>query len=184
MNNDLMGVEPQTRGNNFRRNALHAQRSQKPRRWNACEQHVAKFEGMSPKMQGKVFQVNGEQRKQGQFKNTLDQLKIYASENFPKDVKKMDCLFGSKITKPMVKLPDEPKKENGKSELTRAQEKIFKARINLFIKEEKSLNDSLTALYNVAWGQCSVMMQDRLESSKRFKVFDANSDVAALLNKI
>ena len=48
-------------------------------------------------MLGHVFQVNGEQRKRGQFKETVDMLKIYASENFKMDVRSMESLFGDDI---------------------------------------------------------------------------------------
>ena len=33
--------------------------------------------------------------------------------------------------------------------LTKAQEKIYDAKIGLYIKEEKSMNDALTALFNI-----------------------------------
>ena len=59
-------------------------------------------------MLGHVFQVNGEQRTRGQFKDTLDMLRIYASENFPKDVKKMESLFGTDITTPVIEEGKEP----------------------------------------------------------------------------
>ena len=44
---------------------------------------------------------------------------MYASENFPKDIRKMDSLFGSEITKPIMKLPEEPELLKGKQELTK-----------------------------------------------------------------
>ena len=115
-------------------------------------------------MLGHVFQVNGEHRTRGQFKDTLDMLRIYASENFPKDVKKMESLFGTDITTPVIEEPKEPEVKKGNTVLTKAQEKIYDAKIALYIKEEKSMNDALTALFNITWGQCSLMMQNRLES--------------------
>ena len=45
-------------------------------------QSAPRFTGASSKMLGHVFQVNGEQRKRGQFKESVDMLKVYASENF------------------------------------------------------------------------------------------------------
>ena len=60
-------------------------------------QHPSSFVGATSKILGHVFQVNGEQRKRGKFKNTLGMLNIYASENFPKDVRKMILLSGDVI---------------------------------------------------------------------------------------
>ena len=36
-----------------------------------------------------VFRVNGEQRKRWQFKETVDMMEVYVSENFKKDVRAM-----------------------------------------------------------------------------------------------
>ena len=71
-------------------------------------QHPSSFVGATSKMPGHVFQVNGEQRKRGQFKDTLGILKIYASENFPKDVRKMKSVSGDVIQKPEIMELEEP----------------------------------------------------------------------------
>lgn len=70
-------------------------------------------------MLGHVFQVNGEQRKQGQLKDTLDMLKIYASENFKKNVRNMESLFGDDIRKPEIQEPDKPTMKIGRKTLTK-----------------------------------------------------------------
>ena len=59
--------------------------------------NVARFTGASSKMLGHVFQVNGKQRKRGQFKESVDMLNVYVSENFKKDVRAMESLFGDEI---------------------------------------------------------------------------------------
>ena len=78
-------------------------------------QHPSSFVGATSKMLGHVFQVNGEQRKRGQFKDTLEILKIYASENFPKDIRKMESFFGDVIKKPEIMDPEEPTIKAGKT---------------------------------------------------------------------
>ena len=75
----------------------------------------------------------------------------------------LSCLFDDNIIAPEVLEPDEPEVKSGKDELTKAQVSIYNVRINLFIKEERSLRSATMALYNVTWGQCSPMMQNRLE---------------------
>ena len=44
--------------------------------------NVPRFTGASSKMLGHVFQVNEKQQKRGQFKETVNMLKVYASESF------------------------------------------------------------------------------------------------------
>lgn len=148
------------------------------------QHHPARFTGASTKMLGHVFQVNGEQRTRGQFKDTLDMLRIYASENFPKDVKKMEILFGTNITTPVIEEPKEPEVKKGNTVLTKAQEKIYDAKIALYIKEEKSMDDALTSLFNITWGQRSLMMQNRLESLSDYERIRIQADLAQLLKEI
>ena len=121
-------------------------------------QHTGNFIEILLKILEHVFQVNGEPRKCVQLKDTLDMLKFYASENFAKDVRKMEYLFSDDIKTPEINEPSEPKSKVGKKELTKTQEKIYDANISAFLREEKSTVDSLTAMYNITWSQCSTMM--------------------------
>ena len=100
-------------------------------------------------MMGRVFQVNGEQRKRGQFKDTLDMMKIYTSKNMPKKMDILSCIFNDDITEPEVKEPEEPVVKTGKGEITKGQLSIYNARINLYIKEERSFKSAIIVLYNV-----------------------------------
>ena len=67
-----------------------------------------KFIGDTPDMLGHVFQVHSEQRTRGQFQDTMDQLKIYASTNYKKEIKHMRKLF-TDIETPQVNKPKSPK---------------------------------------------------------------------------
>ena len=66
----------------------------------------------------------------------------------------------------------------------KVQEKIYDARILAYVKEEKSLDDSILALFNIIWGKCSAMMQNRLESVNEYESIVADADVASLLKEI
>ena len=85
-------------------------------------------------------------------------IKIYVSENFIRDMSVIESLFGDDIQKPKVKEPREPMVKKDEKEVTKTQIRIYEAKITAFVREEKSLEDSLTALFNVIWRQCSVMM--------------------------
>ena len=61
---------------------------------------------------------------------------------------------------------------------------IFTEKAKQYIKDVKSLDTALASLYNVVWGQCSKLLQNKLKLSSNYTEFDNNSDVAALLREI
>ena len=87
--------------------------------------------------------MNGEQRKRGQFKDTLDMLQIYTSKNIHKEMDMLLCLFDDNITEPELLEPDELKVKKGKEELTKGQVSIYNTRINLLINRMFSRDFSL-----------------------------------------
>ena len=54
---------------------------------------IIDFTGDSTEMNGHVFQVHGEQIKRGQFQDTLDMLRVYASKCMKKDINILNPLF-------------------------------------------------------------------------------------------
>jgi len=111
-------------------------------------------------------------------------LRVCAPENFAKDVRKIKSLFGDDIKTPEIKEPNESNPKAGNKELTKTQKKIHYAKIPAFVKEEKSMEDSLTAMYNITWGQCSAIMQNRLESVTKYERINADADIAELSKEI
>ena len=73
-------------------------------------------------MAGHVFQVHAEQNHKGQFQDTLDQLRLYASVHYQKDIKALKPLFSSLSTPKILRpIPPTPKfitvkKEDGSEE--------------------------------------------------------------------
>jgi len=94
-------------------------------------------------MLGHVFQVNGEQRKRGQFKDTIDMLRIYIAKSIQREIDKIGCLFDDDIKTPIVNEPDKPTILPPAKEITKTQTSIYNARIKFFIKEERSLKSAL-----------------------------------------
>lgn len=151
------------------------------------------FKGACEDMQGHVFQMHGEQRKRGQFADTLEQLQNYTSSHFKKDMKALNCLF-TDLTKPTISAPKQPKKgeeiigadgkPTGKFKMSYFEQKLYDVRITMYVKEEKSLEDTLQSLYNIAWGQCSELMQNRLEAIEDFEAIKQDADVTNLLRHI
>ena len=67
---------------------------------------------------------------------------------------------------------------------TKGQEVEHVENYKQYVKEQKSLESSLAPLYNVTWGQCSKLIQNKLCTTTNYEEFEANSDVWALLKQI
>ena len=126
------------------------------------------FKGESTAMNGAGFEIHVEQLPKGLFQDTLDALKIYSSTIHKLDIDSLNVLFID-LTEPIVVTPTEPIEQeiiNAKGtttviSLTNFQETVYRERNN-WIKDTKRLKVSLTLLYNVVWGQCSKLMQNKL----------------------
>ena len=77
-------------------------RNQKPKqKWSRNRQNNANFTGKTREMNGQVFQLQLEQKKKGQFQETLNQLQIYSSSNYKKDIKHLKILF-TEFQRPVI----------------------------------------------------------------------------------
>ena len=147
-----------------------------------------KFKGETTALNGHVFQVHAESPKRGQFQDTLDALKIYTSTIYIKDIQNLTTLF-TDLVPPVIREPKEPKEKETidndgnkvTTAITRLQEAIFGEEIKQYIKESRSLKSTLTSLYNIVWGQCSKLMQNKLLAAQDFNITQENSDVCKLL---
>ena len=134
-----------------------------------------KFKGETTALNGHVFQVHAERPKKGQFQDTLDVLKIYASTIYIKDIQNLTTLF-TDLVSPVIREPKEPKEKETidndgnkvTTAITRLQETIFGEEIKQYIKESRSLKSTLTSLYNIVWGQWSKLMQNKLLAAQDF----------------
>ena len=148
-------------------------------------------------MNGHVFQVHGEQRKRGQFQDTLDILRVYASKCMKKDINTLNPLF-TDLKEPVIKIPVEPEGsivedtnivDNktvtiSKTVVFRFDEKKYDVELTMYFKNRSSLENALQSLYILVWVQCSKLMKNRLEAGQEFKMIKENGNIAELLTKI
>ena len=81
-------------------------RSQKSKaKWQKGRQNKSGFVGKTREMNGQVFQLQAEQKKKGQFQETLDQLKIYSSSVHIKDIKHLKILC-TELELPVIVKPE------------------------------------------------------------------------------
>ena len=64
------------------------------------------------------------------------------------------------------------------------EDMIYREEIRQYFKEKRNLDTTLASLYNVVWGQCSKLLQNKLKSNTKYSLFDDNNDVASLLTEI
>ena len=55
----------------------------------------SQFKGETPGMNGKVFRLQSEQSKKGEFKDAMEALERYAGRTYPLDTTKLQALFKS-----------------------------------------------------------------------------------------
>ena len=125
-------------------------------------------------MNGNIFQIHSEQQKKGQFQETMDALKVYASITYKKDINYLTPLF-TNLEEPQVDQPDKPtptvqvKDEKGQNLIedgkpvmvtTRFEDMLFQEQVKQYMRDITSLSNTLQSLYNIVWGQCSKLMQN------------------------
>ena len=132
------------------------------------------FKGETTDMNGNVFQTHAEQKKRGQFQDTMDALKVYSSTTFRKDINHLTKLF-TELKKPEVPRPPDPvtteqTDDTGKTKqvITQFSQTVFQEQVKMWIKDESSLRATTQSLYNIVWGQCSKLMQNKLKAVKYF----------------
>jgi len=118
---------------------------------------ASSFVGTSSAMNGNVFQLQSEGPKKGQFKETIDALKVLSSTEFKKDIAYLEPIF-KKLEKPFIPRPIKPTSTIVKDQNTGTETKIppdevetdiYRERIRNYIATEGRLQNTTRALYNI-----------------------------------
>jgi len=104
--------------------------------------------------------MRSEQHKNSQFQDTTDQLKIYASSHFVRDIKYLKILFDN-LERPAIPKPKPPGTEVIKTEdddegfdvikptPDKFAETLYNEEIKQWFKDKRSLDATITAIYNI-----------------------------------
>jgi hypothetical protein len=130
-------------------------------------------------MKENVFQCHGEHADKQQFLKTVGVLEEHINKTFkyPQDVASICKTF--KIV-PLVQPPnltDEQYKDMGKK-------MIWEENMKTFIKRIHEQESSARAIYAIVWGQCSPMMQSKLESLNDYQTKRDACDCSWILKEI
>jgi hypothetical protein len=131
-------------------------------------------------MKGNVFQCHGENTNKQQFLKTMGVLEEHINKtfDFPQDVVSVCKSF--EIT-PLTE-PENITKEKYNEDM--AAKIKFDASWKSFLKRDEKMESNMRAIYAIVWGQCSTMMQSKLESLDHYKKKSETCDCAWLLKEI
>ena len=131
-------------------------------------------------MNSQVFQLHTEQRKTGQFQDTMDQLLTYAATNYTKEIKYLKIIF-TDLEEPTIEAPQPPSTRRTLSSL---EETILAEETKQYIKDKRNIDTAMASLYAVVWGQCSRLMQHKLKALKNYQKMNTSNDLVQLLKEI
>jgi hypothetical protein len=130
-------------------------------------------------MKNNVFQCHGETTDKQQFNKTLGVLQEYINKEFtfPEDVARIcDDYTVPAMVVPSALTADEFKDESLKY--------IWKKDMDTYMKRRDEQKTNLRKIYAIVWGQCSVLMQSKVESLEDFEAKKTACDCVWLLREI
>jgi len=134
------------------------------------------FKGETAGLNGAVFQLQDESKDPTQFNRTIEAIERYSNKTFDLD---LSVLF-DKMELPEVEKPVKPTGD----EVDNVDVDIYREKVKLYAKEEKSMVKTMRALYAIVWGQCSQNVVTKLNQCKDEKTWRTNGDCAKLLQTI
>ena len=131
-------------------------------------------------MKGNVFQCHGESISKQQFLKTVGVLDEHINKTFdyPQDVASVCKTF--KITP--IAVPTNLEKSVYEGDMARRM--IWETTMKSYIKRTEKLESNTRAIYAIVWGQCSPMMQSKLESLDEYAERSIDCDCVWLLQEI
>jgi hypothetical protein len=137
------------------------------------------FKGNTDGMEENVFQCFGESTDKQQFLKTVGVLSEHINKTFqyPQDVASVCKSFKLTTLVQPKDLSEEECKSMGKK-------LIWETKIKTYIKRVDEMVSNTRAIYAIVWGQCSPMMQSKLESLDSFSDKSEACDCIWLLKEI
>jgi hypothetical protein len=131
-------------------------------------------------MKGNVFQCHGETTTKQQFLRTIGVLEEHINKTFdyPQDVASVCKSFE-------IKPPTMPANlEKSVYEGDMGKRMIWETAMKTYMKRTDKLESNTRAIYAIVWGQCSPMMQSKLESLDEYTERSTDCDCIWLLQEI
>jgi tartrate dehydratase beta subunit/fumarate hydratase class I family protein len=168
------------RGGRSGRGRGNGSRNSRERRSGASHRSVVPtFKGNTDDMKGHVFQSHGENTDKQQFTKTVGMLEEHINKTFmfPQDV--------ASICKSFEKIALVQPKNLTKTEYEDLGKKfMWEIKMKDYMKRLDVMESNTRAIYAIVWGQCSQMMQSKIESLPGYSVGHVGCDCIWLLKEI
>jgi hypothetical protein len=138
------------------------------------------FKGNTDGMKGNVFQCHGETTDKQQYTRTVGVLGEHINKTFtyPQDVASVCKSF--KLEE--VKQPDNIDKDVYDKDI--GKRLIWEMSMKAYVKRLEMAESNARAIYAIVWGQCSPLMQSKIESLDKYEEKNNGCDCIWLLKEI
>ena len=157
--------------NNHRR-TRNGRRNNSDRRNAPSKRNESKFKGATEGLNGHVFELPSEKPPRGQFLRTLEEFDVYTAREYKEEVGFLGKMFKNLET-PEIDEPIDPGED-----ASRIQQIRFTESVKRWQKETRALELLSMSLFKVIWGQCSSLMQEKLESLDNYEALEEDGDCA------
>jgi hypothetical protein len=141
---------------------------------------IQTFFGNTDGMKGNVFQCHGESANKQQFLKTVGVLEEHVNKTFdyPQDVASVCKTF--EVVQ--LVMPANLEKEVYEKDMGRRM--IWETTMKTYMKRTDKMESNLRGIYAIVWGQCSPMMQSKLESLDEYSKRSTDCDCVWMLKEI
>ena len=136
------------------------------------------FRGKIEDMNGHTFTSHGETSSPSQYSNTMEQLGRYVSHTYTygEDIQSLaQNLKDTKISK-----PEDINQKTGNATAKR----IWEKEMDEYVKRSGIYKSNTKKLYSVVWGQCSPVLQARMEQLPSYNTMHQDNDSIMLLKEM
>jgi hypothetical protein len=135
-----------------------------------------KFEGRCKELEGHIYDICGAQQA-NQYMKTTEEIGLYVGQHYTNggDIATAVRTY----TKPVFESPEDPP-----DDAPAAVKKRWELKLKRIGDREEKLEENITKLYNLVWGQCSEALRAKIESLNEFSNIRDVMDGIALLRLI
>jgi hypothetical protein len=135
-----------------------------------------KFKGKCTELKGFIYDCS-DSKKANIFTKTTKEVAEYVGQTYKYGSD--NRLAVENLDKQILTLPSDPP-----STATKTETRIWEKEVDEYVRKKSHLKENLIPLYSLIWGQCTNVMQARIEALKQHDKMSNTGDSIALLKAI
>ena len=146
----------------------------------------AKFEGRNESLSGYTFDVTTA-RDSDRYLRTLNEIARYAGATLRHGGDIQRTIEESKIFRiPMPSRPTPVDEDSNEEEILvhEFETDVYREEVKNFVKRKSTLQDNMSKIHSLLWGQCSEPMRAKVKAMLAFEVVKEKMDMIGLLDLI